>query len=376
VPASRSIQLARLFGIRIGASPSWFVVLFLIIFYLSGQFGDVLEGASQTTAYLVAVVAAFLFFVSLVAHELGHALVARRGGIAVEGIDLWFFGGLAKLSRDTRSPGEELRVAGAGPLVTAVIAAAAYAGTRALDGGAGSTVLGDEGTTPAAAVLGWLAFINIALLVFNLVPAFPLDGGRLARAAAWKATGDRAKGTVFSARLGQAFGVGLIGFGAYLLLTDRTVDGLWLGVLGWFLLQAASGAVGSSRVQQRLSTVRVTDVMDREPVAIPAATPAREADDAWVARWGHPWFCVVEEDGRLAGVVEADAVRGAAPETPVRALAGPAEAVDTDASMEDLLASESLRRRGGLPVVDGAGRLEGVVTADQVRRALSAAVVA
>lgn len=375
MPVTRSIQLARLFGIRIGASPSWFIVLFLIIFYLSRQFQDVLTDASSTTAYVVAVVAAFLFFLSLVAHELGHALVARREGITVEGIDLWFFGGLAKMGRDSRTPGEEMRVAGAGPLVTLVIAVLAYLAGRAIGEGGSSAILGDAGTSPAGAILGWLAFINVALLIFNLVPAFPLDGGRLARAAAWKLTGDRKKGTVFSARLGQAFAFGLIGFGLYLLLTDRPVDGLWLAVLGWFLLQAASGAVVSTRFTEQLAAVRIADVMDHEPVAIPAAMSAEEAGDDFFLRYGWEWFCVVEPDGRLTGVLDAEALRTAAPGARAGDLARPSEVVHTEATVEDVLTSEPLRTRGGLPVVDADGRLCGVVTADRVRRALSSTVV-
>src|SRR5215210_4487470 len=139
-----SIQLGRIFGIRIGASPSWFVVLFIMIFALSGYFSDTLRDSSSTTAYLVAVTGAALFFVSLVLHELGHALVARRSGIGISGIDLWFFGGLAKMTRDTASPGEELRVAAAGPLVTLVIVAACLA-----FGATTEAFTEDGSTTPA-----------------------------------------------------------------------------------------------------------------------------------------------------------------------------------------------------------------------------------
>ena len=174
-----SIQLGRIFGIRIGASPSWFIVLFVMIFALSGYFSDTLADSSSTTAYAVAVAGAALFFASLILHELGHAIVARRSGIGISGIDLWFFGGLAKMTRDTSSPGEEFRVAAAGPAVTLVIMAVC------LGFGASTEAFTQDGeTTPAQALLGWLAVVNGFLLVFNLVPAFPLDGGRIARAVA------------------------------------------------------------------------------------------------------------------------------------------------------------------------------------------------
>ena len=200
-----SIQLARLFGIRIGASPSWFVVLFLMIYYLSGVFDTALEGNSNDTAYVVAVIGALLFFVSLVLHELGHALVARRNGIGVSSIELWFFGGLAKLTRDPTSPGVDFRISVAGPAVTLAILVACCGALAAL----GVTDLGEAvtlsfvTTTPGKGLLSWLAGINLVVLVFNLLPAFPLDGGRIVRAIAWKITGDQNRGTRLAARLGQ-----------------------------------------------------------------------------------------------------------------------------------------------------------------------------
>ena len=178
-----------MFGIRIGASPSWFVVLFILIYVLSGYFTD-RTGGIATEGYLVAVAAVLLFFASIVLHELGHALAARREGIATTAIDLWFFGGIAKLSRDTDSPGAEFKIAAAGPAVTAVICAICVGLAAALaDGDALDVMLlsDDVAASPAVALLGFLALWNGALLIFNLVPAFPLDGGRLLRAAVWEA---------------------------------------------------------------------------------------------------------------------------------------------------------------------------------------------
>src|SRR4051795_650658 len=170
-----SIQLARVFGIRIGASPSWFVVLFLMIYYLSGLFGDLLVGYSNTTAYGIAVAGTLLFFISLVLHELGHAIVARRNGIGVSSIDLWFFGGLAKLTREPRSPGEDFRITAAGPAVTAALLALCCAALVALrvDDLVDAITLSFATTTPVKGLLAWLAGINLVVLVFNLVPAFP-----------------------------------------------------------------------------------------------------------------------------------------------------------------------------------------------------------
>src|SRR5262249_50069997 len=162
-------------GIRIGANPSWFFVLFVLIYLLTGYFGDVVDG-SNGQAFGLAVVAALLFFASLTLHELGHAIVARRNGIGIAGIDLFFFGGVAKLTHEADSPGAEFRIAAAGPLVTALIVGACFGvGLLLSHVGAVSDVarFNDHKTTPVYALLGWLAVINLFLLAFNLVPAFP-----------------------------------------------------------------------------------------------------------------------------------------------------------------------------------------------------------
>jgi len=371
-----SLPLARLFGIPIGVNVSWFLVLFLFIFWLSGSFADVLD--DETAGYLAAVGAALLFFGSIVLHELGHALAARREGIAVAGIDLFFFGGVMKMSQDTTSPGAEFRVAVAGPLVTLVIVA--------LTGLVGFVLVGGEffdaailnGSAGAASLLlAFLFSMNMVLLVFNLVPAFPLDGGRIARAAAWRLTGDRGKATRFSARIGQVFAALLMAYGVYLLLLgDGTANGLWLIVLGWLLGQSARGAVAQTAVTERLEGITVADVMDAEPVTISADLPAGRVWEEYFLRYqGWPWFAVVEADGRYVGLARRTAIEDADPALPVRAVVSPAERdgqVRADAPLEAVLGSEPLRRLGALMAVDAEGRLRGVVTAEQVARALQA----
>ncbi|HEY8582781.1 MAG TPA: site-2 protease family protein, partial [Capillimicrobium sp.] len=226
MPTGSSIQLLRVAGIRIGVSTSWFFVLFLFIWLLSERFQEELIG-SDTEAYLLAVAAALLFFASVVLHELGHALAARRSGIQVTGIDLWFFGGVAKMSRDSRTPKEELWVAVSGPIVTGLIIAVCLGLGVALEGRqfTDAALLEPQASaSPAIVLLAFLASINVALLIFNLIPAFPLDGGRIARAAAWKVTGDRTKATRFSGRAGLGFAYLLGGFGLYLMLRGETFN--------------------------------------------------------------------------------------------------------------------------------------------------------
>jgi Zn-dependent protease len=377
-----SIQLARLFGIRIGASPSWFFVLFLMIYYLSGLFDDLVVG-SANTGYVIAVAGTMLFFVSLVLHELGHALVARRNGVGVTSIDLWFFGGLAKLTRSPATPGEDFRISAAGPAVTLVVfalccAALLASGVRDL---VAAVTLSFDRASPAVALLAWLAGINLVVLVFNLVPAFPLDGGRIVRAIAWRITGNPNRGKRFSARLGQGFAYLLMAAGAYLLVRGD-VGGLWFVVLGWFLGQAARGEIVSSRFSERLDGVTVADVMDAEPVAVPGELSVLDAQDEFFLRYRLTWFPVVDRFGRFLGILRQESVDGAVSEgrpaiTVGEVLDPEADAdasVGRDTPIEQLLGSETLRGFGALMVVDAEQRLCGVVTLEQVRRALAAAV--
>jgi Zn-dependent protease len=380
-----SIQLARVFGIRIGVDVSWFFVLFFFIFILSGSFRDTLN-SSDGVAYMTAVASALLFFVSLVLHELGHALVARRQGIAIAGIDLWFFGGVAKMSRDTDSPAAEFKIAIAGPAVTLVLVAVCVA----VGIGVGGThdfwaaVLLDRkaDVTPGLLLLGWLATINAALFVFNLVPAFPLDGGRVARAIAWRITGNRVRATRFAAALGQAFSYLLIGLGIAELLFGAALSGVWFIFLGLFLGQAARGAVAQTVFAERIGGVTVADIMDREPVSIPATLSLDRAHDEYFLRYRWPWFPVVDGDGRFVGVLRQERIDAANPGNSADRLVGEVMDADAgdwrigeDASLEAVLGSEGLRRIGALMAVDPNGVLRGVVTIDQVRRALQVATV-
>jgi Zn-dependent protease/CBS domain-containing protein len=382
---SRSLPLVRLFGIRVGVNYSWFLVLFVVIFVLWDSLSDTLD-ASATTVYVVAVVAAASFFASIVAHELGHALAARREGIAVEGIDLFLFGGVMKMSRDTDSPGAEFRVAVAGPLVTlllmvlASIAAVLLAGVDSFWDAA--RLSGAADASPVEVIVSLLVSMNLVLLLFNLVPAFPLDGGRIARAAAWKLTGDRNRATRFAARIGIGFGWLLIlgGLALLVLVEGAAFDGIWFAALGWLLASAARGTLAQTRFTEQLAGITVADVMDAEPVTIPAGLPAASAYEDFFLRYqGWDWFAVVEQDGRYAGIAHRRAVEHAAleegGELPVRDLAAPSAAdgqVPADAPLEALLASEPLRRLGALMAVDAEGRLRGVVTFEQVTRALRA----
>ena len=378
---SRSLPLLKVFGIRIGVNYSWFLVLFLVIYIVWDSLRDTLD-ASNTTLYAVAVVSAFAFFASILLHELGHALAARREGIGVEGIDLFLFGGVMKMSRETDSPGAEFRVAAAGPLVTLLLMALAAAASILLAGADGfwdaARLSGSADAAPAEVVVSLLVSMNLVLLVFNLVPAFPLDGGRIARAIAWKLTGDRHKATRAAAYIGVGFGWILIAGGVALaVFTEAVIDGVWFAALGWLLSSSARGALAQTAFTEQLEGITVADIMDAEPVTIPADLPGARAYEEFFLRYhGWEWFAVVEDDGRFVGLAHGAAVEQAASrdggQAPVRAVAAGGDRVPADAPLETLLGSEPLRRLGALMAVDGEGRLRGVVTFEQVTRALRA----
>ena len=376
-----SFQLARILGIRIGVNASWFIVLFLFIYLFQDSFQETLA-ASDTVAFAVAVAAAVLFFGSILLHELGHAIAARREGIEVSGIELFLFGGVMKMSRDTDSPGAEFRVAAAGPLVTLLIIVvgglvtiALWGPDRLFDAG---RLSGDQTEDIPVVLLSVLVGFNVILLLFNLVPAFPLDGGRIARAIAWRLTGNKGRATRLSARLGQAFAVLMAGYGLY-RLADGDSWGLWYVLLAWLLGSSARTAILQSDFSDRLEGITVADLMDDEPVTIPADTPAGRAYEDFFLRYqGWDWFAVVDADGRLVGIAHREPLRQvseAGDHRPVGELVVPPGEdgqVRSDTPLEVLLSSEPLRRFGALMAVDGDGRLRGVVTLDQVSRALQA----
>jgi Zn-dependent protease len=386
----QSIQLGRIFGIRIGVDVSWFFVLFLIIWSLSGYYQDLFPG-DDTKAFTLAVVSALLFFLSILLHELGHAVVAIRNGIPILGIDLWMFGGVAKLGRDTDSAGVEFRVAVAGPIVTLVIGAVCFGAATLLSSsdtvidGSRFEVANLSGTV---AVLSYLTTVNAFVLVFNLIPGFPLDGGRIARAIAWKLTGDRNRATRFAARLGRLAGWGMVAFGGLILVGVIGWDvfsGIWLIFIGFFLSSAARSAEAEAAFSDRIDHLRVSDVMDAEPVAVPDALPLDRAEGEFFLRYGWPWFPVVDESGHLVGVVSREAVSsvpeaGRGGRTIASVMARDDGGEGLRAGLEDpleaLLSHESLGRLGAVMAVDGDGVLRGIVTVDAVRRALRGAVPA
>ncbi|MEA2347067.1 MAG: hypothetical protein QOG62_854 [Thermoleophilaceae bacterium] len=383
----RSIKLASVFGIRIGVDPSWFIVLFLVIWSLQSLFIQVYPG-DGVLALGLAGISALLFFLSVVLHELGHAFVAVRNGVGISGIDLWLFGGVAKMAGDTPSAGVEFRMAAAGPLVSLLIAAACGAGAVATGGSLDFIATLSSAPSPVTAVLSWLTLINTMVLLFNLVPGYPLDGGRIVRAIAWRITGDKLKATRFAASLGRVVAFIMIGIGiGYFAIPalasgdeDSLISGVWLAMIGVFIAQAARASRVQTEFSARLDGITVADVMDSQPVAVPLGTTLDRVLDEYLLRYGWGWFPVVDAEQRLVGLV----TRQAAEEVPEDDR--PMKTVDdvmahdpegslrapVDQPIEALLQSrrEGLGRLGALMAVDGEGVLRGVITLQQVRRAI------
>jgi Zn-dependent protease/predicted transcriptional regulator len=287
-----SITLGRIRGIEIGVNWSLIVVFALIVWTLaSGVFPDQNDGLSDATYLAMAIVAALLFFVSILLHELGHAFQAQREGMEIDGITLWLFGGVARFKGSFPSAGAELRIAIAGPAVSLALGflfvafALIMSLPEAVDG-----------------VAAWLGFTNLALLVFNLLPALPLDGGRVLRAILWGARNDFGWATRVSSAIGRGFGFFFIAGGLALFFFQGAFSGAWLAFLGWFLLGAASAEARYLAVRDALDGLRVRDLMVRDPVSVPPdMTLGRFMDEImWSRRYtSYP----VVEDGRAAGLL-------------------------------------------------------------------------
>jgi Zn-dependent protease len=379
----RSIQLARVFGIRIGADTSWFIFLFLIIWLQSVQYKNLFPG-QDSKAFGLAVAGAFLFVLSILLHELGHAVVAMRNGIGIVGIDLWMFGGVARMQKEAESPGVDFRIAAAGPLVTLLIAAASF--------GIGVATLGttefwqvltfDHSTTRFTGnLLADVCFINGLLLVFNLLPGLPLDGGRILRAIVWWRTGDRIRATRTMAAAGRGLAYVVGGVGVYAIVRSNVSGGIWLLFVAMILSQGARSAEVHTAVASRIEHLSVSDVMDPEPVALPADTKLDRALDDFFLRYRWDWFPVVDVGGRFLGLATREnlekvpeALRpGSMVSEVLSSDTGAAFRVRMDEPLEALLGSEALQRLGAIMAVDGEGVLRGVVTIEQVSRALQPA---
>ena len=359
-----ALRLARVAGVEIRAHWSLLVVVALLVWSLAGGVFPSTDPGLSDGAYLaMALVAAFLFLASILLHELGHAVQARREGVPIGGITLWVFGGVAELRGDMPSPGAELRIAAAGPAVSLLLGVVCLGAALALHLPAG-----------VDGVLFWIGQINLSLLVFNLIPALPLDGGRMLRALLWARRRDLLSATRTAGALGRGFGQLLIAGGVVLAIVGGDIGGLWLVFMGWFLLAAAEAELQSTSARAALSGLTVADLMVRDPVTVPATTSVHAFMDEIFLSTRHTAFPVLDGPD-VVGIVSfrhALALPPARwPVTSVRAIAvtGPDVAIDADAPLTEALprlTGGDLRR---LLVVHH-GRLAGLLSATDVLRVL------
>jgi Zn-dependent protease/predicted transcriptional regulator len=286
------LRVGRLAGIEIWLHWTWLLAAVFIAASLAGSvFPSELGGLSGAAYLAMGLVTALLFFVSVLLHELGHALQARREGIPTRGITLWMLGGAARSGGPFRSAGEEARVALAGPAVSAVLGAALV--------GAGQI-----GGLPAAigTVLEWLGWTNLLLLAFNMIPALPLDGGRVLRAVLWRFSGNLLRATRIAAGVSQVLAVALMCFGAVSLVASASFGGLWLAFIGWFVFSAATAERGGAEAQVALAGVPVAKLMTPDPITVPATVSAWELLRL-SRQTGHSVYPVIDEHGDAVGLI-------------------------------------------------------------------------
>lgn len=289
---NHNIKLIRVAGIQVSAHWSWLIVFALISWTLASTvFPSQDPHLSKPTYVAMGLVAAIVFFASLLLHELGHAFQARREGVEVEGITLWLFGGVAQLKGMFPSAGAELRIAVAGPAVSALL---------------GGLLVGIGSINALGAVVGgvasWLGYINLLVLAFNLLPALPLDGGRVLHALLWRRSGDFTRATRIAANAGRVFGYLLIGLGMLLFMGQGAWSGAWFVFLGWFLLQAAAAEGRYALLRDALGDLRVRDLMVRQPETVDADLSLAEFMDS-VAHLHHFTTYPVTGDGHVVGLL-------------------------------------------------------------------------
>ncbi|MER3395524.1 MAG: site-2 protease family protein [Acidimicrobiia bacterium] len=356
-------KIARIRGIELRIDHSWVIIAILVSWTMLARLYVLHPDAKFRLLFPAAVVTAALFFGSVLFHEFTHALAAQAFGIPVKSITLFVFGGATHADVEAKGPGPEMIVSALGPISSiflSLIFWVAYA------------VAVVAKASIAASSLGYLAWVNLALAIFNLVPGFPLDGGRVLRAAVWSISGSLDTATKVASRVGETIGYGLIAVGAFSLFGRAIFPGLWMAAIGWFLASSARAHDEERQVRKLLRGVAVEEVMEVSPVTIPGDTTIRQAVDRYLA---HTTFDAypVAVDGKVAGYISLEAIRDIPPEfwerQPVVEIMTPLDensAVPPHAPMEVVLHRLELGDSGVVVVLDEQGNAVGVVTAQDI----------
>lgn len=359
-------RLGAVLGFEIRIDYSWFIIFFLILWtFTFGVFPATVPDHDFAVYLAMGIVGTLLFFASLLAHEISHSLVARSRDIPVEGITLFVFGGMAHTRMEAESPGDEFVIAGIGPLTSVVIGVAfgllAWAVTLA------------GGPPAVAAVAQYLAFINVALAVFNLLPGFPLDGGRLFRAAAWKYTGSLHRATRWSSNGGKVVGYALMALGLLQVFAGGLIGGLWFLFIGWFVRTAAEAGFRQHLLRESLQNVPARAVMTPGPRTVPAGMTLEDFVQSFILEGRHRAYPVVEAE-RPAGLVTLDQVkRVPREEWALRTVGTVMRPVDEDAVVAPEEPMTRVLERfgrvdGGRILVVRGDRLEGIITRSDLSR--------
>jgi Zn-dependent protease/CBS domain-containing protein len=365
-----TFRLGRIAGVSIGISWTLLAVTALLTFGLAGgRYPGEAPGHTGTEYAVAGALTAVLFLVSVLVHELSHALVAKREGMEVDGISLWLLGGVTRIEGEAPTPASEVRISGAGPLASMAIALGFLAVAAVADLVAAPRLV--------VAVAAWLGTINLILALFNVLPGAPLDGGRLVHAFVWWRTGDRLRATVTASRAGRAVGIVLIAIGLALFAYNGSADGLWLAMIGWFLINAARTEQGQAQLRHALDGMRVGDVMTPDPMVGPGWFTVQGFIDSYLLNHRHSAFPIEAWGGGLAGLVTLNRLRAVPAEqrgvVRVLDIAAPMAEVPT-ATPDELLVDLLGRMHGGgdgRALVLEDGRLVGIVTSSDVTRAMA-----
>ncbi len=357
-----SFRIGKIAGIDIDINVSWIIILVLLTVSLAtGWFPQLYPGWSSGTYWVVGLISALLLFVSVLLHELAHSLVARRRGLPVKNITLFIFGGVSNIEQEPKSPGVEFQVAVVGPLTSLLIGAICYL-----------LLLPLRGThSPLEGILFYLAVTNVLLGVFNLIPGFPLDGGRVLRSIVWKITGSLTKATRIASISGQVIAYLFILWGIWQLFTGNVLNGIWIGFIGWFLLSAAQSANSQATLASVFRGVTVGEVMNPKPVTVPANISLQQLIDAYFLPGALRYALVMQAD-HLAGLITLSDIRHIPRErwanVPVSQAMIPLErlhVVSPQQSLSDVLPLMAGRDVNQLPVVQN-GALVGILSRDAI----------
>jgi Zn-dependent protease/CBS domain-containing protein len=356
----RGVRLAKIFGIELWIDYSWLVIFALLLWSLADSyFPHEYPGLGTVAYWIMGAVSAVLLFVCVLLHELSHSYVAQKSGIAVPKITLFIFGGVAQISQEARSAKTEFNIAVVGPISSFVLAAIFWILAKSDFASADKRFL---------AIFNYLAFINIALVIFNMIPGFPLDGGRILRAYLWNRWQDVRKATYTVSQIGSGFGIGLMLLGLISVFLGNLIGGIWFIFIGMFLNQAAKSGYQMTVLHDALSGVKVKNIMTSDVISVPESISLHDLVQNYFYRYLFVSFPVVNDEGQLVGMVSVNQVKDVPKDSwyekkvmDIMIKASEIQVLSPNAEAWGTLSLLMRNEFGKIPVVDG-GRLVGIIT--------------